>query len=219
MIGGVRALWTDRSQGDLLPARSSNAAPVVAGGPSGTRPWYWLRQVHGSVVRVVGGEPPQPAEIGDALVSADPSACLAILTADCASIALGSPEGIYAAVHAGWRGLGAGVIEAATTAMRALGASTVVGSLGPCIHAECYGFSEPELRSVVDRYGDDVRSVTGDGGLALDVPASVRAAFAGAGIISGPGVDACTACDERYFSHRARGDTGRQALIVWRDGP
>jgi copper oxidase (laccase) domain-containing protein len=47
----------------------------------------------------------------------------------------------------------------------------------------------------------------------------VRAALAVAGVTEVPGIDRCTACDERYFSHRARGDTGRQALIVWRDGP
>ncbi len=191
----------------------------MPGGPSGARTWYWLRQEHGSVVRVVGGEPPQPVQAGDALVSAEPSACLAILTADCASIALGSPEGVCAAVHAGWRGLAAGVIEAAASAMRELGASAVVGALGPCIHAECYAFSEPELCTVADRYGDQVRGRTSLGGPALDVPASVRSAMAGAGVAPAPGAEGCTACDERYFSHRARRDTGRQALVVWRAGP
>ncbi|HEY6622837.1 MAG TPA: polyphenol oxidase family protein [Acidimicrobiales bacterium] len=192
---------------------------MVPGGPSGDRTWYWLRQEHGSVVRVVGGERPRPGQAGDGLVSAEPSACVAILTADCASIALGSPEGVYAAVHAGWRGLAAGVIEAAASAMRVLGASALVGALGPCIHAECYAFSEPELRSVADRYGDQVRGLTTPGAPALDVPAAVRAALAGAGITEAPGVDECTACDRRYFSHRARADTGRQALVVWHDGP
>jgi hypothetical protein len=175
--------------------------------------------VHGSIVHLVTGDPTEPVQIGDALVSADPTARLVMLTADCASIALGSPEGIFAAVHAGWRGLAAGVIESAAAAMRDAGASAVGGSLGPCIHAECYAFSPPDLSSLVDRYGDQVRGVTSGGGLALDLPATVRAAFARAGVTDVPGVDRCTACDERYFSHRARGDAGRQALIVWRQGP
>ena len=192
---------------------------MVPGGPTGARTWHWLRQEHGSVVRVVGGERSPSGQAGDALVSAEPSACLAILTADCASIALGSPEGVYAAVHAGWRGLAAGVIEAAASAMRALGATAVVSALGPCIHAECYAFSEPELRSVADRYGDQVRGLTSHGHPALDLPASVAAALARADITAGLGVDGCTACVGRYFSHRARRDTGRQALVVWRDGP
>jgi copper oxidase (laccase) domain-containing protein len=167
----------------------------------------------------VAGDVSVPAPSGDALVSADPTAGLLVLTADCASIALGSPEGVFAAVHAGWRGLAAGVIEAAAAAVREAGASAVIGSLGPCIHAECYAFSSPDLSPLVVRYGDTVRGVTSAGGLALDLPAAVRAALAVAGVTEVPGIDRCTACDERYFSHRARGDTGRQALIVWRDGP
>src|SRR5674476_1670642 len=55
-----------------------------------------------------------------------------------AAIALASAEGVCSAVHAGWRGLAAGVVEAAVTAMRDLGASDVTASLGPCIHAPCY---------------------------------------------------------------------------------
>jgi polyphenol oxidase len=192
---------------------------MVPGGPVGDRRCHQVHQVHGSVVHVVEGDGTVPVPTGDALVSADPTAGLLVLTADCASIALASPEGIFAAVHAGWRGLAAGVIEAAAAAMGEAGASAVVGSLGPCIHAECYAFSAPDLSPLVDRYGDQVRGVTSAGDLALDLPATVRAAFARAGVTDVPGIDRCTACDERYFSHRARGDAGRQALIVWRPGP
>jgi hypothetical protein len=192
---------------------------VVPGGPDGDRPCHQVHQVHGSIVHLVAGDVTVPAPTGDALVSADPTAGLLVLTADCASIALGSPEGVFAAVHAGWRGLAAGVIEAAAAAMREAGASAVSGSLGPCIHAECYAFSSTDMSPLVDRYGDQVRGVTSAGGLALDVPATVGVAFADADVTDVPGIDRCTACDERYFSHRARGDAGRQALIVWRDGP
>ncbi len=55
-----------------------------------------------------------------------PSAALAVLVADCAAVALASPEGAFAAVHAGWRGVRDGVIEAAADAMRSLGASRLV---------------------------------------------------------------------------------------------
>ncbi len=152
---------------------------------------------------------------GDGMVSASPSAGLAILTADCASIALGSEEGVFAAVHAGWRGLLGGVIEVATAAMRDLGATVVHGALGPTIHAECYEFSEDDLASMAARYGGGIRSVTSGGRPALDVPAVVAAAFDGANVCPVPGIDACTSCSDRYFSHRGRRDDGRQALVVW----
>jgi copper oxidase (laccase) domain-containing protein len=161
-----------------------------------------------SVVAVCAGT-------GDGLVASAPSVCLAVLTADCASLALGSPEGVFGTVHAGWRGLVAGVVEEAVGAMRSLGASDVVGALGPCIHSGCYEFGEDDLDTVAVVYGDRVRSRTTTGRPALDLPAGVSAALAASGAAEVAGSSSCTACSDGYFSHRARGDTGRQALIVW----
>ena len=190
---------------------------------------HWVSQVHGSAVLMATPRPASPVDVagsgdavravsagtGDALVSDAASVALAVLTADCASIALGSPEGVFAAVHAGWRGLVAGVVEQAVTAMGSLGATEVVGALGPCIHPECYEFSEPDLDRVAARYGPAVRGRTSSGRPALDLPAAVSAALAGAGVRQVSGVAACTACAGRYFSHRARHDRDRQALVVW----
>jgi hypothetical protein len=190
-----------------------------------------MRQVHGSTVLEVpipGEQEPKGLEQsvgstvravaageGDALVTAAASTGLVVLTADCASIALGSPEGVVAAVHAGWRGLVAGVVEQAVEAMRYLGATDVVGALGPCIHPGCYEFSDRDLDRVTDRFGEQVRGETEAGRPALDVPAVVSAALAAAGARQHAGVDACTGCGSGYFSHRARGDLGRQAMVVW----
>ncbi len=154
---------------------------------------------------------------GDALVATSTGSCLAVLTADCAPLALGSDEGVFAAVHGGWRGLVAGVVEATVAAMRALGATEVVGALGPFVHAECYAFSAGDLDRVAERYGDGVRATADGGAPALDLGATVRAALAAAGGAEVGRAGPCTACGGPHFSHRARGDTGRQALLVWRD--
>lgn len=189
----------------------------------------WADQVHGtSVVVATGGprrSPPDRALSGriaavftgqgDALVSAAPSVAVAVLTADCASIALGSREGVFGAVHAGWRGLMDGVVEAAVGAMRGLGATEVVGALGPCIHPSCYEFSDDDLDTMASVYGDSVRGLTSGGRPALDIPATVSAALAAAEAAETDGVDACTACAGVYFSHRARRESGRQALMVF----
>jgi copper oxidase (laccase) domain-containing protein len=159
-----------------------------------------------------------PAGSCDGLVSSDPSLALSVLTADCASIALGSPEGVFGAVHAGWRGLAGGVVEAAVAAMRAAGATEVVGALGPCIHAGCYEFSEGDLDDLAGAYGPGVVGSTTAGRPALDLPATVSAALAAGGATETAGIDTCTACAGGYFSHRARRDTGRQAMVVWSDG-
>ena len=156
---------------------------------------------------------------GDALVSvtgsAVPPVALAVLTADCASLALGSVEGVFAAVHAGWRGLMEGVVQRTVGVMRALGATDVFGALGPCIHAECYEFAEPELAAVCAVVGERARGRTSGGRPALDIPAAVSEALDACGVSETAGADACTACQGRYFSHRARRDGGRQALLVW----
>ncbi len=185
---------------------------------------HWLEQVHGTSVVVVERPGPDPeggrcptvlSGRGDALVSRVPSVALAVLTADCASVALASTSGVFAAVHAGWRGLTGGVVDEAVTTIRELGATDVVAALGPCIHVECYEFSEPDLASVCAVIGEHARGRTADGRPALDMPAAVSAVLARCGVKETAGVDACTACSPGYFSHRRRGDAGRQALLVW----
>lgn len=220
-----RVTGADCGTDDSADASADDSADAGVGhGPVGRV--HWLTQVHGAeVVRVGGGDPPAarpPAAVeavyagpGDGLVSEWGDDALAILTADCASLALGSPEGVFGAVHAGWRGLMAGVVEATVATMRAMGAVDVVGALGPCIHPECYEFSEADLAAVVAVYGPEVQGRTTAGRPALDITATVAAALASGGAGQTGGRSACTACDHGHFSHRGRGDTARQALAVW----
>jgi copper oxidase (laccase) domain-containing protein len=234
--GHVQAAWSDATRGDLRPCGHSQAdgSPLAAlatdlasATGSSIDEVVWATQVHRPGVAVVG----HPYEAGgtgmvfrnlgdyDALVTAAPGTALCVLTADCAAIALASPEGVCSAVHAGWRGLVAGVVEAAASAMRDLGASDVTASLGPCIHAPCYEFSPSDLDTVAAVYGPSVRETTTAGRPALDLVASVAAAVAAAGARLVDDVDVCTACGDRQFSHRARRDVGRQALLVWSGDP
>ena len=213
--------FTGRAEGDLghagawVEVHEVDAAVEARRRAVLDRPWSWLRQVHGAEVRVVDGPGKCAGEVGDALVTADAEAALAVLTADCAPVALASEEGVIAAVHAGWRGLVAGVVPAAVRAMRDLGATDIVAALGPCIHAECYEFSEVDLASVAAELGDEVRGVTSAGAPALDVPAAVRAALTGAGAQLVHDVGVCTACSGAHYSHRARAELERQAVVVW----
>lgn len=180
------------------------------------RPWSWLRQVHGDRVVVVEAPGDGAGEEGDALVTQAPDAGLAVLTADCAPIALASAEGVIAAVHAGWRGLLGGVIERAVATMRGFGATDIEAALGPCIHAECYEFSEDDLAAVVAQLGETVRGTTASGRPALDVPAAVRVALEQAGVVLVHDLGICTSCSTEHYSHRARADKERQAVVVWR---
>ena len=241
-LAGAEILFSDRTGGVSAPpfdtanagySRGDDPANVDAnrvrigaaltGRAADPARWTSLHQVHGATV--------WPADIGgmvctafssqgvsgapkaDAAVSAEPDAVLSVLTADCAPVALVAP-GAVAAVHAGWRGLAAGVLEAAVSEVRRRTSGTIRAVLGPCIHAGCYEFSAADLDPIADRLGPQVRGKTADGGLALDLPRAVQAALAGAGVTDVTDVDVCTACSPDHFSHRRDGTTGLQTMLV-----
>jgi YfiH family protein len=218
----VRVRFTGRAEGDLGHGGLWVAVGDVDPGVHARRravvdaPWSWARQVHGAGILRVEGPGDSAGAIGDALVTAHSASVLAVLTADCAPVALAGDNGAFGVVHAGWRGLAAGVVRAAVGALRELGASQVEAALGPCIHACCCAFGAADLDRVAARTGDIVRSATRGGQPALDLPAGVGAALATAGaeLVYDEGV--CTACTPAYFSYRARKDTARQACVVWR---
>jgi hypothetical protein len=175
--------------------------------------WWWLRQVHGTAVVVADGPAPAETPEADAAVTTEPGRPLVVRTADCAPLALAS-DTAAGVVHVGWHGLLAGVVEAAVTHLRELGSGPVRAGLGPCIHPARYEFGADDLTRVADRYGPTVEARTRDGRLALNLPAGVRAALAGAGVDDLHDVDVCTAASPDHFSHRRDGRTGRQGVVV-----
>jgi copper oxidase (laccase) domain-containing protein len=139
---------------------------------------------------------------------------LAVRTADCAPVVLLGHRTV-GVVHAGWRGLAAGVVGAAVAAMDRLEDAPTSAHLGPCIRVGCYEFDGPELATVVARYGDEVQGRTSRGTPALDLPAVVHAALREAGVGVVHDTSGCTACDTRWYSHRARAERGRLATMAW----
>jgi YfiH family protein len=156
------------------------------------------RQVHGNRV-IVDGEDVQEA---DGQVTTESGVAAIVLVADCLPVALAGP-GAAGVVHAGWRGLAAGVLEAGVAA---LGGGPVAAAIGPGIGPCCY------------EAGDDVRAVFGSDGRTLDLKAIARRRLVEAGVAEIHDCELCTACDpQRFFSHRRdRGLTGRQAGLAWR---
>ena len=164
------------------------------------------RQQHSAAVRRArAGERGEP---GDGLWTDEPGVPMLKLTADCVPIAVSRRDGApaLALLHAGWRGLLEGVVEAGVSAV-ARGAAAAIGpAIGPC----CYEVG-PEVSSpFVDRFGADV--VRGDH---LDLWTAAERALNAAGCASVERVDVCTACNpDLFFSHRRdAGVTGRQGVI------
>jgi polyphenol oxidase len=179
------------------------------------RPWTWLRQVHADRVVVVDAPGAGAGEDADAAVTRTTGAVLAVHTADCAPIALVAEGGAVAVAHAGWRGLADGIVAATVAELGALAAGPVQAVVGPLIGPECYEFGVEDLQLVVDRLGPEVAGTTSVGTPALDLPTGVRRALEAAGVDDVAFVGGCTACGGDAFSHRARGDQGRQAVLAW----
>lgn len=206
-----RFVFTDRSHGDLavtgdsalLATRRDAVAPL---------PWTWLRQVHGADVVVVRSPGAHAGMAADAAVTSVPGAVVAVATADCAPLVL-LADGAVGVVHAGWRGLLAGVVGRAVEALADLG-PVRRAVLGPTIAAHHYAFGADDLDSMVQRFGPEVCSTTWDGTPALDVPATVAAALAEYQVPLAV-VGVCTACSPNHWSHRARGERGRQVAVAW----
>jgi YfiH family protein len=183
-------LWTDDDAGRVRDNRERVRAEV------GAQRLAQGRQVHGTRV-VVDAE---GVEDADGQVTTAPGVAAIVLVADCLPVALAGPERV-AMVHAGWRGLAAGVLEGGVEATGAVAAAIGPG-IGPC----CY------------EVGDDVRAVFGTSERTLDLKAIARARLEAAGVREIHDCGLCTSCDaELFFSHRRdRGVTGRQAGLAWR---
>jgi YfiH family protein len=142
---------------------------------------------------------------GDALWTDEPGVPLLAVTADCLPIAIASTNGrpALAIVHAGWRGLAAGVVGAAVAA---LGGGPAVGAIGPAIGPCCYEVG-PEVSALFD--ADLTR-----GGI-LDLWSAGERTLRRAGVERVERVDLCTRCNEElFFSHRRQGPRrGAQGVI------
>ena len=229
-VDGARVAFTDRHGGVSAPpydtanlgfatgddpaAVTENRRRIAAElGDADPARWASARQVHGA--GVVHVDAPGRGGDADALVTTATDLALVVLVADCAPVALVTGDAV-AAVHAGWRGLVAGVVEAAVEAIHRCGSGHVRAVIGPCISAAHYEFGAAELDRVADRLGPSVRGRTADGAAALDVRAGVHAALARVDVEDRTDVDVCTYKSADHFSHRRDGVTGRQALLVAR---
>ncbi|MFN7710038.1 MAG: peptidoglycan editing factor PgeF [Holosporales bacterium] len=98
---------------------------------------FFVRQVHGTNVHLILSQPDRTSVIeADAIISTVPGLAIAVQTADCVPILLVDPnERVIAAIHAGWRGAAAGVIQSTLSAMAALGATPdgLLAAVGPAI--------------------------------------------------------------------------------------
>ncbi|MBV9745372.1 MAG: peptidoglycan editing factor PgeF [Acidobacteriia bacterium] len=155
-----------------------------------------LKQIHSSVCIFANGRTGNLGE-GDALLDNAPGAALAIRTADCVPILLVDKlHHAVAAVHAGWRGTAAGIVQRAVGAMKERFGSKsddLHAALGPGIGECCY------------EVGPEVAAQFGYRGRAhLDLGAINRRQLLAAGLPESHiyAASLCTMCLAEFHSYR-----------------
>ena len=166
------------------------------------------RQVHGARVERRADARGAVAE-SDGQATAERGLAALVLTADCLPVALVAPQAV-AMLHAGWRGLAAGVLEEGVDALRELGADGAIeAAIGPGAGGCCYEVG-PEVHAALGH--EPARGP-------VDLKAIARERLTAAGVATVHDSGLCTICSppELFFSHRRDGGvTGRQAGVAWR---
>jgi YfiH family protein len=193
-----------------LVSTRGDGAPALPGPPA------WLRQVHGTRVVDASGASGRPE--ADASVARAANVVCAVQAADCMPVLLADDAGsVVGAAHAGWRGLCAGVIEAAIDAMRLPG-ERVLAWLGPAIGPAHYEVGEEVRAAFLAR---DARAAAAfvpsrTGHWRLDLYAVARQRLADRGVTRVHGGGFCTYADAaRFPSWRRERTAERFAAFVW----
>jgi hypothetical protein len=181
-----------------------------------------IHQVHGAgVVRVKAGEDFDTSVKADALVSDDRSRVLSIRVADCVPVLVsGRDGGRVAAIHAGWRGVIAGVVPAA---LRELAgdrpATDFIAAIGPCIGYDAFEVGNEVVAEFFRAFGPSAPcKMLSDGKGRVDLRQAVLRQLLSAGIPESQidTTDRCTYRDQtEFYSHRRdNGITGRMAAVI-----
>ncbi len=228
-LPGARAVFTTRRGGHSAgPYASLNLGFATDDDPAamernraglpeqiGSGPPSFTYQVHGAEVRrITAAHPPDDTRPRvDGQATNLPGVAMAALVADCLPIAVAG-GGAAAMLHAGWRGLQAGVIAAGVRAVRDLGATAepeLAAAIGPGAGPCCYEVGD-EVHAAFAGYRDVRR---GDN---LDLKAIARRQLLAAGVHTVHDIELCTLCapaDLLYSHRRDGGVTGRQAGVAW----
>jgi polyphenol oxidase len=230
----VRAVCTTRSGGVSQGAYESlNLGDHVGDAPGrvaenrarfaaaiDARPVF-LQQVHGRQVMTLDANTRDGAQADGCLTRERGVACT-IMVADCLPVLFTDDQGsIVAAAHAGWRGLAAGVLEAAVQ-RSGIRPQALLAWLGPCIGPDAFevGGEVKAAFEAQDRAAATLFKVHAGNKWLADLPGLARQRLQALGATRIYGNDGtrewCTVGNRsRLFSHRRDGVSGRFAAAVW----
>jgi len=209
----IRADWPAPSRvvAGTIPRNSTYELPAQP---------QWLKQVHGARVVRYGSEdfsagPPE----ADAITANCTGAICTVRTADCLPVLLCSTDGKeIAAVHGGWRGLAAGVIEQTLAAM-ATRPEDILAWLGPAISQPAFevGGEVREAFLAISPASAAAFVANERGRWQADLYLLARQRLTSIGVASISGGGLCTFADaKRFYSYRRDRATGRLYSFIFR---
>jgi len=175
----------------------------------------WINQTHGTRAVVLEQEDCRDA---DAAVTRALGQVAVVMTADCLPILLCNQKGTeVAAVHAGWRGLQAGVVQAALKAMRSAN-DQLMAWIGPGISQQHFEVGEEVRAAFIDSVRGAANFFTphGSGHWLCDL-AGLAERVLHQQAVSRVYRDAHCSFrdDELFYSYRRDSTTGRMASLIW----
>lgn len=182
----------------------------------------WLQQVHGTAVHSIANA--RDCLCGDGLHTGKTGLACAVLTADCLPVLLTDQAGSeVAVVHAGWRGLAAGIVGRAVQKFRAP-AQEMLAWLGPAISQPHFEVGEEVVQQLqasiggaqVDAAQFAMPSHADEGKALVDLYQVARCQLHSLNITAVFGGNFCTFADsERFYSYRREEVTGRMASVIY----
>jgi YfiH family protein len=176
----------------------------------------WLEQIHSN--RAVPALTTGPLQQADASYASEPGVVCVVMTADCLPLLVCSTDGSeVAAIHAGWKGLLAGVIGNTLTAMHN---SDALVWLGPAIGPDCFEVGAEVRDAFLEKSAAFMAAFKqqSNGKWLADIYQLARIDLAMLGIDKVYGGGFCTVTEhERFYSFRRDKQTGRMATLIWRE--
>ncbi len=221
-----------REQRDPPENIAANLAAIASALNAAKRPVIQVHQVHGAAVHHLSRESAADPSIlknepkADAIVTNAP-VLAGVRTADCAPILLASSDGsMVGAVHAGWRGVIAGVLPRTIEAMRQQGARDIVAAIGPCIGPQAFEVGAEVAEQFVKCFGSSAQTVLPISNsvhaepamqkFTVDLQKSLSLQLVQADVMDFDIIMHCTfERQDLFFSHRReKGLTGRMIALI-----
>jgi YfiH family protein len=215
--GAYGTLNLGRNVGDDAARVADNLARFASAVGFAPDALFDLSQVHGRAVVVLRGNE-RPAEVrarhGDALVATESGTTVAVRTADCVPVLLGDrASGAVGAIHAGWRGVVAGVVREAVLALQNGRAAELVAGIGPSIGPCCFEVDADVAAELARTAGDGIVIRRGMGKPHVDLWRAVEHQLRAAGVEVIDTLGRCTVCEgDQFFSYRRDGNASGRML-------